>query len=127
MISEPQFDVSFDWDGTLTSGDGPIGQDNGAVIDLAPLQACLDAGLSCAIMTCNQPSYVAGVLREHQIPVFCDEGFLHKIPHPDFDGMVLVTQRKVLARVYADDRGLRFRWRSHRPGYIVTLLQHEVY
>ena len=108
--SESQFDIAFDWDGTLTSGDGPTGQDNGAEINLRPLTIILSYGYTAAIMTCNDPEYVAGILEDRDIPAYADPSNQHKIPDPVFTGKVLVTGRKVLARVYVDDRNVLFRY-----------------
>ena len=108
--SESQFDIAFDWDGTLTSADGPIGRDNGAAINLEPLTRVLDAGYTAAIMTCNDPLYVAHILEQYGVPTHPDTVFQYKIPDPLFTGKVLVTGRKVLARVYADDRNILYQY-----------------
>ena len=110
---ENQFDLSFDWDGTLTSGDGPIAQDNGAEINLFPLFAAWQRGLVCAVMTCNDPRYVAEVIRgdeKYGMPAQADVRMECKTP-PYPDGLiVIVTQRKVLARRYIDDRNITWRF-----------------
>ena len=109
-MTENQFDIAFDWDGTLTSGDGPIGQDNGAEIDLYPLRLCLEAGRTVAVMTCNEAPYVASVLASRGITAFADTAMAHKVPDGEFGGQVLVTNRKVLAAVYADDRNITWKF-----------------
>jgi hypothetical protein len=110
---EDQFDLSFDYDGTLTSQDGPIGQDNGSEVDLTPLYMAWTRGLRCAVMTCNDPRYVAEVIRsdeKHGIPAQADIRMEHKTP-PFPDGLVVVvTQRKVLAKRYIDDRNITWRF-----------------
>ena len=108
---ENQFDLSFDWDGTLTSGDGPIGQDNGAVIDVTPLRIALSKRLRVAVMTCNEPWYVAARLQGQGIAGIADTSMQHKTPPPWLESqMVMVTNRKVLSRVYVDDRNIAWRF-----------------
>jgi hypothetical protein len=107
---EPQFDVAFDWDGTLTSGDGPVGQDNGQKLNLLPLELIRAKGYAVAIMTCNEAGYVAQVLQRAGIPARADMQMEHKIPPQDLGQQVVVTQRKVLSRFYVDDRNIEWRY-----------------
>lgn len=107
---ENQFDLSFDWDGTLTSSDGPIGQDNGAEIDLTPLKLALERGLTVAVMTCNDPIYVAEVLRQQGIRSAADRNFSCKTPQAWAGNAVIVTGRKVLSARYVDDRNITWRF-----------------
>lgn len=107
---ENQFDLSFDWDGTLTSGDGPIGQDNGAEIDLAPLRLALERGLTVAVMTCNDPMYVASVLAAHGIAAWANADMSYKTPRPGRENLVMVSSRKVLSSRYIDDRNITWRF-----------------
>jgi hypothetical protein len=111
-MTESEFDLAFDWDGTLTSaGAAPIGQDNpGVIIDTFPLKLALSRGLSVAVMTCNTPRYVTGILRDQGIGAYADYSMQYKTPPSWLGGLVLVTGRKVLAKRYVDDRGCHWQF-----------------
>ena len=111
-MNESQFDLAFDWDGTLTSaGAAPIGQDNpGVIIDVTPLKMALSRGLQVAVMTCNVPSYVARILWDRGIRALPDNDMQYKIPPVSLGNRVLVTNRKVLASRYIDDRGMNWKF-----------------
>jgi len=111
-MNEPQFDLAFDWDGTLTSaGAAPIGQDNpGVVIDVTPLKMALSRGLQVAVMTCNCPLYITSVLATYGIAAHPDTDMQYKIPPEWLGRLVLVTGRKVLAARYVDDRGMNWKF-----------------
>lgn len=97
--------IAVDCDGLLNNkGEGRIGVDNGAIWDLSPLRKALALGCRVAIMTCNDLVYVAGVLQERGVDAYADLAREYKVP-PFDDGTVLVTDRKVLADQYWDDRG----------------------
>jgi len=111
-MSESQFDLAFDWDGTLTSaGAAPVGRDNpGVSIDLTPVRMALSRGLQVAVMTCNDVGYVAAALYRHGVLGYPDHEMQYKIPPVFLGGYVLVTNRKVLARKYIDDRGMHWQF-----------------
>jgi hypothetical protein len=122
---EKQFDAAFDWDGTLTSEDGPIGQDHGAVLDLQPLRLVLAGGFTAAVMTCNVVSYVETILRQNGIPAMADTTMQFKTYPDDLGpGFVIVTNRKVLARFYFDDRGREYHY-GMDPRIPVLLLKGQ--
>jgi predicted phosphatase len=104
------FDIAFDWDGTLT--DGAIvetGHDNaGVTIDLAPLRWAMRKGYTVAIMTCNDPWYVWQKLFDADISAYADIDMANKCPPQWLGTTIMITQRKVYARVYVDDHGLRW-------------------
>lgn len=114
---EPMFDVAFDCDGTLTSAAyAPIGQDNGQTWDLRLLTMCLDAGWQVGVMTCNVAAHVAAQLETHGVHAYADEAMTHKIPPPGGHPVtgraryVLVTNRKLLALWYLDDRNIEYKY-----------------
>ncbi len=105
--------IAFDWDGTLTNESiTPVGTDDpDRVIELAPLKMALDAGHIAVVMTCNEPGYVADILRDHGIHAVTDPWLQVAAWDGGADGKtVLVTNRKVLADLYVDDRAFRYRF-----------------
>ncbi|SRR6266568_460225 len=108
----PEKVVAFDWDGTLNNTPVTHGNDpaimRGQVCDLTPLHAVMASGHRVAIMTAGDPLFVLGRLLDRKVPAFADTAMEHKVPPSA--GMVMVTNRKVLADVYVDDRALRWRF-----------------
>lgn len=113
--------IAFDCDGTLNSkGEGQIGVENGAQWDLTPVKAALALGCRVAVMTCNVPEFVAGKLRDHGIAAYADDRREYKVP-PFTDGTVLVTDRKVLADFYVDDRNVHFAFGDSVPALFAAM------
>lgn len=110
-MEDTPFDIAFDWDGTLTNGAiVETGHDNaGVTTDLSPLRWAMRKGYTVAIMTCNDPWYVWQKLFDAGIDAFADIDMANKCPPPWLGTTVMITQRKVYARVYPDDHGLRWK------------------
>ena len=110
-MTDIPFDIAFDWDGTLTdAGIVETGHDNdGVTIDLTPLRWAMARGYTVAIMTCNDPWYVWRKLFDAGIDAMADTDMSLKCPPPWLGTTIMITQRKVYARVYVDDHGLRWK------------------
>jgi len=101
--------VAFDCDGTLNDmAVGQIGVDNGARWDITVLLTAMRLGCRVAVMTCNDPAYVAAKLQELGVKAYADVAREHKVP--PWLGVVLVTDRKVLADEYLDDRNVAYKF-----------------
>lgn len=109
------FDIAFDWDGTLTdAGTVEIGHDNAGVnVDLSPLIWAVRKGYTVAIMTCNDPWYIWQKLFKAGFDAIADNDMSIKCPPAWLGTTIVVTQRKVYARVYVDDHGLN--WQCGDP------------
>lgn len=122
-MTETPFDVAFDYDGVLTdAGAVEVGKDReGVHIDMRPVHVALAQGLTVAVMTCNVVSYVADKLEQHGIRTLSDPWMRFKCP-PDgwSQDHVLVTNRKVFARLYVDDNAVR--WRCGDPIEALTAM-----
>lgn len=109
------WDISFDYDGTLTdAGVVEIGRDNAGVhVDYAPVRMALARGWSTVIMTCNDPSYVASKLMDAGIIAVVDGNKTAKCPPADwgdYDLKVMVTNLKAFARMYVDDHNIQWQY-----------------
>lgn len=112
--------LAVDCDGTLNNKpEGQTGVDNGATWNFALIRYAVKLGCRVGIMTCNDPFYVAGVLEEHGIPAVADLAREYKIP--PWDDAVLVTDRKILADWYIDDRNALFRYGDSVPGLFARI------
>jgi hypothetical protein len=65
-------------------------------------------GYTVAIMTCNDPWYLWRKLFDAGIDAFADTDMANKCPPAWLGTTIMITQRKVFARVYVDDHGLRW-------------------
>lgn len=106
----PERVIAFDWDGTLTNkGDTSTGR-AGITYDLAPVMCAMAAGHRVAIMTADPDNLqrIPAILAQYGITSYADVTMQCKMPR--MVGEVLVTNRKVLADVYVDDRAMRWQF-----------------
>lgn len=124
MTGRDKIVVAFDCDGTLTNaGVTVIGQDNGQKWDVHPIWVMQQLGCIVAVMTCNEPEYVTSMLRQHGIDAYADPDISDpQYRNPPDDGRVMVTGRKVVADLYVDDNGLR--WKFGDPLVHIVHLLH---
>ena len=121
--------IAFDYDGVLTNaGVTVIGQDNdGVTLDVSPLSLFLDLGCSVGVMTCNDPEYVAGKLRDQGIDALADIAMTVRIWNGGIGGrQVLVTGRKLVADMYVDDHGCHWSYGQDK-GILVSQLATTVF
>lgn len=97
-----EWTIAFDYDGTLTSGNR-----TGAEADFRPLAEAIRRGYSVAVMTCNDIFHVSAVLNRSGITTQTDPAMRIWL-WENAGSVVLVTNRKVWAAIYPDDRG--FQW-----------------
>lgn len=110
--------LSFDFDGTLTDSRGYRWPVKG--LDLTPVTEALARGYAVHVLTVNDTYRVAGTLRAAGIDAVSDDGRNPWMVEWDggHDGTkVLVTNRKLKARAYIDDRGLY--WRHGMPTEVI--------
>jgi 8-oxo-dGTP pyrophosphatase MutT (NUDIX family) len=94
--------VALDFDGVLSKGAGyhwPLTEVN---LDLIKLVQ--DRGYAAAIVTCNDVAKVAAELRRHGLSAVADPHMVRTSWH-DRDA-VLVTNRKIAASLYVDDKAV---------------------
>jgi hypothetical protein len=112
---------AFDFDGVLHAE--PRGGITWSEIDLTLIADCHARGIAVAIMTCNDTYRVAAVVRQRGFQVVDDNVTDFGWPRgsPPWNGYadgktVLVTNRKVLASRYIDDKAHRhlFEWGPER-------------
>jgi len=121
--------VAFDFDGVITNaGVTVIGQDNdGVKLDVSPLDLFMDLGCSVGVMTCNDPEYVAGKLREQGVDAFADLAMSIRIWDGGLRGrQVLVTGRKLVADMYVDDHGQQWHY-GQGAGVLVSRLANIIF
>lgn len=96
--------IAFDFDGVLHEHPRyhwPAGR-----LDLEPLNEAIRRGYHVAVMTCNVPKMVGDLLEARGLKVYVDKEM--KYGRWDQKGIVLVTNRKVSAVAYVDDRAIRW-------------------
>jgi len=98
--------VCFDFDGTLTEG-AEYTPDIGHV-DVGGIRRAQAMGYSVAIMTCSPARHVVRALERAGIEAHADQEMVFASWHER--RAVLVTQRKVCAVAYFDDRAHQFRY-----------------
>ena len=101
--------VAFDFDGVVH--ENPEWAPKFSAIDIEGLELFQNAGYAVSIMTCNDVDRVAAALRRFGFDTYED----HRMRLWQWNGgrtglTVLVTNRKVSAAMYLDDRGFRFRF-----------------
>lgn len=74
--------------------------------DFGPLREAMDRGYAVAIVTGNFPHLVAAELGKHGFKTLLDPGMSRA--RWEEVGRVLVTNRKISALAYVDDRGIRW-------------------
>lgn len=98
--------VAFDFDGVLSKGTRyhwPLDE-----LDLSLIAGAHERGYAVAVMTCNDVTRVAGALRQRGLRVFADVRMTREFwSDPE---VVLVTNRKVAAKLYVDDRAVRYQY-----------------
>lgn len=99
--------IAFDWDGVVhehAAFTAPMGN-----CDLELLREAIARGYSVAVMTCNNVGYVSGYLRDHGFRVYADTAMRY-MDWESAGDLVLVTNRKVCAGLYADDKGFEYHY-----------------
>lgn len=101
--------VSIDWDGVVHEDRNyryPMG-----ATDLDLIRDAQARGFAVAILTCNDPPYVAGYLRKHGFKALPDVQMVNSSWHGGKDGkVVLVSQRKLSSVAYIDDKAINHRY-----------------
>ena len=82
-------------------------------LDFTPLWAALEKGWAVAVVTAARPAVVARALGKAGFKVYVDNYMELEWWDGGKDGdRVLVTNRKISATAYIDDRAVNFRWRD---------------
>jgi hypothetical protein len=100
--------IAFDFDGVLHEHGKmrwPAGR-----LDFAPLREAMKRGYAVTIMTANIPASVGRELEKHGFKVYVDS----KMSYSRWasKGVILVTNRKVSAVAYVDDRAIHWTFGS---------------
>jgi hypothetical protein len=105
----PRIPLSFDFDGVLSEGRGyhwPVRK-----LDLTVLRQALDRGYAVHVLTANDVDKVAWALASQGIDAVHDACPRNREWLGGPSGrVVLVTNRKLKARAYVDDRALRWQF-----------------
>lgn len=100
--------IAFDYDGVLHSS--PKMRWPPKEIDFGPLREAQRRGYAVTIMTCNTIASVGKLLEQHGFKVYVD----HKRSYTRwaFKNVILVTNMKVSAVAYVDDRAIHWTFGS---------------
>ena len=114
--------VAFDWDGVLQQSPHYLAPGSW-VLDVSPMTAVLAAGYCCAVMTCNVCENVAAALHHAGLSIALDPAMTRGFWDGEEDGRtVLVTNRKIAAVMYVDDRALHWTY-GQDPQVILDALE----
>lgn len=111
-VSNRRKTMAFDFDGVIHKYSG--GWQDGSVyddIDVTGIRMAHERGFAVAVMTSRDVTQVAQVLMDHDFAVKIDDTCSYTFWNGLATGeVVLVTNRKIAAVAYIDDRGVNFQW-----------------